>query len=92
MINCMLDMKNSTIEFMVGLYGREPSQFSPLVEIGSEPIYTNLEGDGGTPEWEIDNIWPHERQAVHFLTAPTSPFSTPHLQVWYPTKHVTRLG
>lgn len=56
MINCMLDMKNSTIEFMVGLYGREPSQFSPLVEIGSEPIYTNLEGDGGTPEWKLDNI------------------------------------
>lgn len=56
MINCMLDMKNSTIELMVGLYGMEPSQFSPLVEIGSEPIYTNLEGDGGTPEWKLDNI------------------------------------
>ncbi len=56
MINCMLDMKNSTIEFMVGLYARKPSQFSPLVEIGSEPIYTNLEGDGGTPEWKFDNI------------------------------------
>ena len=51
MINCMLDMKNSTIEFMVGLYAREPGQFSPLVEKHGVPSYTKLEGTGVTPKW-----------------------------------------
>lgn len=30
MINCMLDIKNSKVEFMVGLYARERGEFSPL--------------------------------------------------------------
>jgi len=53
MINCMLDMKNSTIKFMVGLYAREPGQFSPLVEKHGVPSYTKLEGAGVAPEWSI---------------------------------------
>jgi hypothetical protein len=52
MINCMLDMKNSTIEFMVDLYAREPGEFSPLVEKDGVPTYTRLEGTGLVPRWE----------------------------------------
>lgn len=53
MVNCMLDMKNATIEFMVGLYAREQGQFSPLVEKDGVPKYTKLEGSGLIPNWEI---------------------------------------
>ena len=53
MINCMLDIDNSTIEFMVGLYAREPGSFSPLVEKNDSPTYTELEGSGEVPEWNI---------------------------------------
>ena len=52
MINCMLDMKNATIQFMVDLYAREPGQFSPLVEKDGVPNYTKLEGTGVIPKWE----------------------------------------
>jgi hypothetical protein len=44
MVNCMLDFKHSTISLMVGMYARQPSEFSPLVEMGSEPSYTAVEG------------------------------------------------
>jgi hypothetical protein len=54
MINCMLDMKNATIQFMVGLYAREPGQFSPLVEKDGVPSYTKLEGTGVIPKWETE--------------------------------------
>ena len=53
MINCMLDFKHATVEFMVGLYARDPGGFSSLVEKGAAPKYTPLEGDGKTPTWEI---------------------------------------
>ena len=53
MINCMLDMKNATIEFMVDLYAREPGEFSPLVEKDGAPRYTRLEGSGLIPRWEM---------------------------------------
>ncbi len=53
MINCMLDMENSTIEFMVGLYARQPGSFSPLVEKDGVPIYTEIEGTGTIPEWNL---------------------------------------
>ena len=46
MINCMVDLKHATVEFMVGLYARERDDFSPLVEKGEEPVYTKLEGTG----------------------------------------------
>jgi hypothetical protein len=52
MTNCMLDMKNSTIEFFVGEYARDLSEFSPLVEKQDIPRYTKLEGVGATPEWK----------------------------------------
>jgi hypothetical protein len=52
MTNCMLDLKNATIQLMVGLYARKPDPFSPLVEEMKSPIYTTLEGTGQIPAWE----------------------------------------
>jgi hypothetical protein len=52
MKNCTLDMKNSAIEFMVGLYARQPGEFSPLVETDGSPIYTEIEGTGLMPKWQ----------------------------------------
>lgn len=54
MVNCMLAMANSTIEFMVGTYARNPGSFSPLVEEGAEPIYTKREGDDAPLHWPGD--------------------------------------
>ena len=51
MTNCMLDVKNATIEFFVGLYARNPGDFSPLVEINAVPVYTPLENTAVVPEW-----------------------------------------
>ena len=42
--NCMLDMTNATIRFMVDSYAREPGQFNPLVEKDAVPNCTKLEG------------------------------------------------
>jgi hypothetical protein len=53
MINCMLDIEHATIQFMVGLYAREPGKFSPLVEKDGVPTYTRLEGTEVAPKWEI---------------------------------------
>jgi len=52
MVNCHLDLKNSTIEFMVGLYAQNPGEFSPLVENKGTSVYTKLEGRGEVPVWE----------------------------------------
>jgi hypothetical protein len=54
MDNCMLDMKGNTIEFMVGQYACEPGTFSPLVESGSEPIYTKRDGEDAPLNWPGD--------------------------------------
>lgn len=51
MLNCMLDMKNYRVEFMVGFYAREPDEFSPLVEKNGDPVYTPIEGTGEIPAW-----------------------------------------
>lgn len=51
MTNCMLDKKNSRVQFMVGLYARKPGEFSPLVESAGEPTYTPIEGTGKIPTW-----------------------------------------
>lgn len=51
MTNCMLDTKNSGIEFFVGQYAREPGRFSPVVEADGQPVYTKIEGTGVTPQW-----------------------------------------
>lgn len=53
MVNCNLDLKNSTISLFVGSYAREPGQFSPLVEKEGAPKYTKLEGTGLIPKWEV---------------------------------------
>lgn len=55
MTNCMLDLKNATIELMVGLYARKPGTFSPLVEETNFPAYTALEGSGKIPAWEAQS-------------------------------------
>jgi hypothetical protein len=52
MTNCMLDLGNATLEFMVGLYARVPGEFSPLVEKSAAPVYTALEQTGEVPTWE----------------------------------------
>lgn len=51
MTNCMLDFNNSNIELMVGLYARQPGEFSPLVEVDGIPVYTGLDDGGEIPEW-----------------------------------------
>jgi hypothetical protein len=54
MVNCMLAMKQSTIELMVGLYARNRGQFSPLVEEGAEPVYTKRDGVEDPLSWPGD--------------------------------------
>lgn len=54
MTNCMLALKQNTIEFMVGLYARKPGSFSPLVEDGAQPIYSNRAGDNVPLNWPGD--------------------------------------
>ena len=54
MVNCMLAMQHNTIEFMVGLYARKRSAFSPLVEDGALPVYTNREGNKAPLHWPGD--------------------------------------
>jgi len=51
MDNCSLDLKNATISLFVGLYARNPGQFSPLVERDANPVYTKLEGCDEPPTW-----------------------------------------
>lgn len=51
MLNCMLDLRNAKVEFMVGLYARNPGSFSPLVESDEKPAYTPIEGTGEIPVW-----------------------------------------
>jgi hypothetical protein len=53
MINCMLDLKNSRVEFIVGLYARKPGEFSPLVEANSQAVYTVIEGTEEVPAWNV---------------------------------------
>ncbi|NTZ44047.1 hypothetical protein G7A66_13355 [Altererythrobacter sp. SALINAS58] len=43
LVNCLPSAKRPAVELFVGLYARQRSQFSPLVEQGAEPIYTPLE-------------------------------------------------
>jgi len=54
MCNCMLDMKNATLDLFVGLYARNRGTFSPLVEHDAEPVYTNLEGCCKALSWPND--------------------------------------
>lgn len=51
MVNSMLDIENSRVEFMVGMYARKHGTFSPLVEHDGEPVYTVIEGTGEAPAW-----------------------------------------
>ena len=53
MKNCMLDLKNATIQLMVGLYARQAGAFSPLVERDESPCYTPIEGTGEVPKWNL---------------------------------------
>jgi hypothetical protein len=51
MCNCMLDLKNATLDLFVNLYARTPGTFSPLVEHDRQPAYTKLEGVNEPPVW-----------------------------------------
>lgn len=51
MVNCMIDLKNATINLYVDLYARNPGSFSPLVERDAEPIYTPLDKSDTRPTW-----------------------------------------
>jgi hypothetical protein len=51
MVNCMLDAKNANVQLFVGMYARNRSAFSPLVEQNSQPVYTKLEGVEASIRW-----------------------------------------
>ena len=51
MVNCRVDLKNSTIDLWVDLYARNPGSFSPLVERDASPIYTPLDKSNIRPSW-----------------------------------------
>ena len=48
MTNCMLAIQRSTLELFVGMYARQPADFSRLVEAGADPIYTPMENGTAT--------------------------------------------
>ena len=54
MVNCHLDFEGETIALFVGMYARERDGFSPLVEKGSEPKYSPVEGSSTPPKWDFD--------------------------------------
>ncbi len=56
MINCMLDLKNATVQLFVDLYAQKPGVFSPLVEHDAIPVYTKLEGCDEEVTWPIEII------------------------------------
>lgn len=49
-VNYLFDPDGS-INFMVGLYASTPGRFSPLVEMGSEPVYPEIPGTTLRPHW-----------------------------------------
>jgi hypothetical protein len=51
MANCMVDLKNATIQLWVDLYAQNPGSFSPLVERDAQPIYTPLDKSDTRPTW-----------------------------------------
>ncbi|MFK4824895.1 hypothetical protein ACI0FM_08920 [Paenochrobactrum sp. BZR 588] len=51
MVNCMVDVKQSTLDLWVDRYAQKPGTFSPLVEVGADPIYTPLDKSDVRPMW-----------------------------------------
>lgn len=51
MVNCMVDVKNATVGLCVGRYAQKPGTFSPLVEQGTNPLYTPLDNSDIRPTW-----------------------------------------
>jgi hypothetical protein len=56
MTNCMVDPKNATIQLWVDLYARNPGNFSPLVEMDANPIYTPLDKSNTRPTWPLEPV------------------------------------
>jgi hypothetical protein len=54
MANCFLSLKKETVELFVGLYARQPGDFSPLVERDNQPTYTAIEGTQERPYWDVE--------------------------------------
>lgn len=53
-VNCIITSKPPGLDMMVGLYARQPSEFSPLVEQGKSARYTPIEKSGEVPRWRDD--------------------------------------
>ena len=51
MVNCDVDPRHETVALVPGLYVSNPGQFSPLVEDGVEPIYSQLDNSKLKPAW-----------------------------------------
>ena len=51
MVNCMVNLKQATVDLWVDLYARKPGTFSPLVEEDAEPVYTPLDKSDIRPTW-----------------------------------------
>ena len=54
MVNCFFDPAHETVQCFVGLYARNPDEFSPLVEVGAPPIYSPIDRTGIPPVWDED--------------------------------------
>ena len=54
MINCMLDMKNATIEFMVDLYAREPEE--NLVLLSKKMALRGTQDRGLWANSQVENV------------------------------------
>lgn len=51
MVNCMVNVRDANLDLWVGLYAKNPGTFSPLVEVGAEPIYHPLNANQLRPSW-----------------------------------------
>jgi hypothetical protein len=45
---------DGSIDFFIGTYANKPSAFSPLVEMGEEPVYAIANEQGGRPYWPAE--------------------------------------
>ncbi|MEM5472773.1 hypothetical protein WNZ14_13655 [Hoeflea sp. AS60] len=54
MVNCMVNLKQATIDLWVGLYAQKRGTFSPLVEANGDPKYSPLDKSEIRPEWPKD--------------------------------------
>jgi hypothetical protein len=51
MKNCWVDLQHATVALHVDRFAQKESTFSPLVEVGANPVYTPLDGTNIRPAW-----------------------------------------